>query len=585
MLATLPVASTFSYVQSESTQRVPIRWARPSATLAIDSSGVQDVSPALATSIFATSLGHWASSVPFSLQPVAAGQNQLSYSSDARYFGPGVVAVTMLSYAPGDGRITGGSILMNQTAFRAFCFTADPAATPCTAPGRFWDTPIFLGDVISHELGHFMGLGHSEVRDATMLFSAFRGQSTPHADDVAGVRHIYARAQSGSISGTVQGGSAVGVFGAHVQAISLRTGKVAAAALSDESGAFRIHGLDLEDSYHLYVEPLRRLDALPDAYRSFKASFCPGNFVGSFFEACSGNGRGKPQRISLTSARPSRDVGVVSIRCQLRVGEEYMAAKLNEKRGRYEFLATPAEPERSFVGLYFAKDELRTDVFDETVADEVRIDLRGLPVPLAGHQLELSLLTTSLGSALDLSVSIAGPFGTVRDPDRLVLDGVPQPAREPGTQKRIYERRWSYPLSATAGQNVFVVKLSPRALTTNETLRDMASFENFGIRDRPWLLQTRIVSGGVARFLETAPVVQDNRSCLDAPFTFAVKANGVAAATLDGRSEEAGGEEAKSQAVACGTVGAPPSGGGGTLVVLALGFLCAFLGPRRSAIS
>jgi MYXO-CTERM domain-containing protein len=81
------------------------------------------------------------------------------------------------------------------------------------APGQLWDADIELNAVdeplavgspasnqvdldslITHEMGHFFGLGHSLVTDATMIAGYMKGSTglrTLSADDVAGICAIY----------------------------------------------------------------------------------------------------------------------------------------------------------------------------------------------------------------------------------------------------------------------------------------------------------------------------------------------------------------------------------------------------------
>jgi Matrixin len=262
-----------------------------------------DVTASQSSTVVNEVLNQWNAVSPIPVVSTNFGTNTFSYSNDTRYFGPGVVAVTILNYDAGVGRVSSGQILVNQTTSRGFCLTADKAGNNCTTPGAGLLTRVYLGDVVAHEMGHLLGLGHSEVRDSSMLFTTFKGQHTPHADDVAGVRKIYSSPGYGTLSGTVLGGNRTPVFGAHVQAISTRTGAIAAATLSQENGSFIIEGLELSDTYYIYVEPLNYLEGLPDAYRSAQKDFCPGAYVGSFFETCGSAGKGHPQPLKLTCIR------------------------------------------------------------------------------------------------------------------------------------------------------------------------------------------------------------------------------------------------------------------------------------------
>jgi len=132
-----------------------------------------------------------------------------------------------------------------------------------------------------HEIGHFIGLGHSALgetellegdhrrviaKDAVMFPIAFpMGNISDRRlkpDDVAGASDIYPEGdfarQHGSISGRVLLDGR-GVFGAHVTAFSLQTGKLVGGFTLDEDGKFVIAGLD-PGLHVVRVEPLDDAD-------------------------------------------------------------------------------------------------------------------------------------------------------------------------------------------------------------------------------------------------------------------------------------------------------------------------------------
>jgi hypothetical protein len=135
--------------------------------------------------------------------------------------------------------------------------------------------------VMTHELGHFLGLGHSAIGEtepasgggrtvlgkrAVMFPIAYpRGNiedRTLEADDVAGISDVYATPDAsrnlGAISGRVTLNGA-GVFGAHVTVFNPSTGALAAGYSLDNQGRFVIGGLPT-GMYLVRAEPLDDVD-------------------------------------------------------------------------------------------------------------------------------------------------------------------------------------------------------------------------------------------------------------------------------------------------------------------------------------
>lgn len=161
----------------------------------------------------------------------------------------GFVSMTpVFSVASGanKGLILDANIILNG---RQFTWTTTPESDP-----NSYDVEA----VVTHEVGHFIGLDHTGVLNATMSPRYMKGearQRTLELDDIIGASEIYPDgdyAARGAISGLV--GRPTPVFGALVGVVDA-AGRVVQESISSSSGAYTAPGLASGD-YDTYVEPL-----------------------------------------------------------------------------------------------------------------------------------------------------------------------------------------------------------------------------------------------------------------------------------------------------------------------------------------
>lgn len=109
---------------------------------------------------------------------------------EARDYDPAAYAITTVWHNTNTGLILDVDIMVNeQLGPYAICpETGCPPALPR-------NQVVDLENVLTHELGHFFGIAHSDVPNATMYLSAARGETLKRSlaeDDIAAMCTIYA---------------------------------------------------------------------------------------------------------------------------------------------------------------------------------------------------------------------------------------------------------------------------------------------------------------------------------------------------------------------------------------------------------
>ena len=501
------------------------------------------------TTLIDQAIAEWNGVSVFNIERVTSGINQISFSNNFSTYGSAVVGVTEVSYAS-SGAIKSASIFLNEENYN---FTS--------SPGLAFGNTVYLKDVVTHELGHFIGLGHSEVLNSSMFYQTYPGQSELGADDTAGIRSKYDTG-FGKIYGYVKGGVNIGILGVHVQAFSRKNGE-AISAVTDEYGAFEISGLDLDDTYYLHTSNLKNLDSLPSYLATVQKEFCPSAYVASFFSQCGRENDGIAQGISLSSSQSVVNVGDVSINCSVRVQEGYVHEKLQTGFNTFEIFNYALEPslEKTHVG-YFKPSELTTTSF--TAADKLTIDLSGYTT-ITGKYLKLRLISQPFGHAVEYNMTVKK--------NSSVVGVVAKTFNSEGTYH--LDLQSTHALSASLATNTFELEIQAKKLSSLGTTYSIPDFLNFGsIQNLPYLLVMSIETG-TGPVIDTGVALSDNASCLDAPFTYSVEKSTAKA------DEEVASSEQAAAPVSCGTIDPPSGPGPGSfLAILSLGFLLTILPSR-----
>lgn len=196
--------------------------------------------------------------------PAFDGVNLICFTCSTDFSSDGTLAVTFTTTANGAGADDkhGG-----KSRFAGQILDADILFNPAVTFSMDGSSGSDLQTVLTHEIGHFLGLDHSAVVKATMFPYAPPMERTLGSDDVAAISMLYPKSnpdmETGSISGRVTMTDGSAVFGAHVFADSATNTpgypgavrKTPIGTLTMPDGSYEIQGVP-PDRYAIAAEPL-----------------------------------------------------------------------------------------------------------------------------------------------------------------------------------------------------------------------------------------------------------------------------------------------------------------------------------------
>jgi hypothetical protein len=225
-----------------------------------------------------------------------------------------VIGFTQVWYNTENGDLIEADIVLND---RDYDLTTTATDTSSNGSGGYGIKPkVFLNNVITHELGHAIGLSHSSSVNASMLYVEYKEQSKVGCDDWSAARHLYPSNSGvlGKLTGTVVSPIGVPVAGATVSAISKDRGSILATAHTEQNGQFFFGALEV-GTVALVVQPFQGSSSSIPARLAVRASdtICTGTRFPSFFSTESdGN------TLAAYSIEPSQvtQAGTLRIQCQ-----------------------------------------------------------------------------------------------------------------------------------------------------------------------------------------------------------------------------------------------------------------------------
>lgn len=254
----VPPARSYTLQFTDGSSAIQIKWPSTTVTIAFSSSMASppvNIKPGSdVTGAARRALLQWAGASNIRFVETSSSAQTISPSAG----GDGVSLITVANTPENAALFSGGDRPARTRVFfdpgTGLISEADIALNPAaqfSTDGTFGTYD--LESVLTHEIGHLLGLEHSAMVGATMqprlalnglyTLPAFSPR-TLSEDDRAGVRALYGpRVGLGSIAGTITYAGGAAVYGAHVWAQDISTGRSLVGGISSQSGAYRIEDL------------------------------------------------------------------------------------------------------------------------------------------------------------------------------------------------------------------------------------------------------------------------------------------------------------------------------------------------------